>query len=178
MLLMTRGGGSAQRIWALPLTGEPAAERKAVELFPGGTMAQYQATFSHDGKWIAYGMGSGPGEGEIYVAPYPVDDRRKQISTATGRYPYWTDDGRHIVYRSTTDDLMWVDLTLDGRTFRVSNPVKLFSPPKASPGNWAYSTDTRVEKILLVAPAEKAPVETSAPLTVIVNWVASLKKKP
>jgi eukaryotic-like serine/threonine-protein kinase len=173
VLLFGRGALGAQRVWALPLAGD----RKPVEAIPGLAMAQAQATFSPDGKWIAFGAGTGRGFGEIYIQPFPADDRRVQISTATGRYPYWTADGRQIVYRSTSDDFMAVELTPEGRSFRASTPVKLFNSPKAVPGNSSYSMDARGERFLTVVPPERiAPVET-VPLTVIVNWVANLKKR-
>jgi Tol biopolymer transport system component len=171
VLLFARGARPTIKIWALPLTGD----RKPIEAIPGVPMAQYQATFSPDGTWIAYGAGSGPGDGEIYIQPYPADDRRVRISTATGRYPFWT-DGRHIVYRSTDDDLMSVELIPSGNTFRPAPPIKLFTPPKIAPGTWAYSMDARGERFLVVAPSDKPAPEIREPLTVVVNWVANLRK--
>ena len=67
-ILLFRSGPTVPqtRIWALPVTGD----RKPVEVIPGLPMAQYQATFSPDDKWIAFGAGDGPGKGEIYIQPY------------------------------------------------------------------------------------------------------------
>jgi Tol biopolymer transport system component len=172
LLLFTQGITSGMRVWAMPLTGE----RTPVEAIPGVAMAQTQATFSPDGKWIAYCAIPGPAAGEIYIQPYPADDRRVRISPASGRYPFWTADGKHIVYRTTNDDMMSVELTPSGNTFRAGPAVKLFTAPRLPAGTWIYSMDARGERFLMAAPPERAASEIAQPLTVIVNWVANLKR--
>ena len=174
LLLMTRGAFGNQRIWVLPMNGD----RKPVEAFPGATVAQSQARFSHDGKWIAYTEATGPTDAEIYIRPYPADDRRVRISPSSGRHPRWMPGDRRIVYRSTDDSLQYVDIQPDGPTFRASAPVVMFKQPRTARNNWIFSTDKLVEKFLLVVPTEVAEEDTpQAPITVMMNFMQTLRKE-
>jgi Tol biopolymer transport system component len=76
LLLMTKGIAADQRVWVLPLTGD----KKAVQAFPGLTIPNNSGLFSPDGKWIAYTQSPGPMTSEVYVRPYPADDRLVHIS--------------------------------------------------------------------------------------------------
>jgi WD40 repeat protein len=171
-LLMTIGGGSRQRIWVLPLTGNG----QPVEASPGATTAQLHAVFSPDGKWIAYTSGPTPQDSEVYVQPYPADDRRIQISSGGGRHPHWTPDSRHVMYRSIDDAIRSVELTPDGRTLRASAPVTLFTQKRQAGNSWSFSVEKTAQKFLLILPPDTPEAETPAPLTMIVNWVANIKR--
>jgi serine/threonine protein kinase/Tol biopolymer transport system component len=173
LLLMTRGVFAAQRIWVLPVNGD----RKAVEAFPGAQVTQSQGAFSHDGKWIAYTEHNGPTEADVYIRPYPADDRRVRISPSSGRHPRWVPGDRRIVYRSSDNTLQTVDLHPDGQSFRPTAPVALFTQPRTALGNWSFSADKLVEKFLLVVPPDAvAPDTTPPPVTVTVNLVQTLRK--
>jgi len=174
LLLMTRGIAADQRVWVLPLTGD----KKAVEAFPGATMANGSAMFSPDDKWIAYVENSGPSAAEVYVRPWPADDRRVRVSPSAGRSPRWAPDGMSIVYRAEDDSFQSVTLKPDGRSFMASPPVTLFTQPRMARLNWTYSTDARMEKFLLILPPEQKPGESepTVPITVMVNLVQNIKK--
>jgi eukaryotic-like serine/threonine-protein kinase len=171
LLLMNREG----RIWILPLAGD----RTPAELFPGTPETQGDGQFSPDGTWIAYHAGTSNEDTAVYVRPYPADDRRIRVSTAGGRHPQWTADGRQLVYRANDDALMSVELTPVNGTVQPSSPVRLFTrnrqgaPPNAA---W-YSMDPRGERFLLVVPPDRTPVETSTPITVILNFAQSVRRK-
>jgi Tol biopolymer transport system component len=173
-LLFTRGTGFNQRLWMLPLSGD----RTPAQLFPGSTMPQLWAKFSPDDKWIVYqeGPSPSPADNQIYVQPSPPDGRRVQISTAGGRNPVWSYDGRHIMYRDADDAIVTVALTFDGGTIRPSTPRPVFA--RALPGNLglSYTGDTRAERLLLIRPPDK-PVEDASSITVIVNFAQSVAKK-
>ena len=69
------------------------------------------ATFSPDGRWLAY-LGGQTGRPEIYVTPYPGPGPRIQISTDGGMEPAWSPTGREIFFRDLPSDdpmrTMWV----------------------------------------------------------------------
>jgi hypothetical protein len=150
-----------------------------VEAFPGATGgAQFHATFSPDDKWIAYGEGLRPNDSEVYIRPYPADDRRVRISPSSGRHPRWVPGGRHIIYRSSDGALQSVELRPDGQTFRAFEPVTLFAPPLTARGNWYFSADARLEKFLMVVPPDRPAVAAGPPpITVMVNFVQNLRKR-
>jgi eukaryotic-like serine/threonine-protein kinase len=171
-LLFGQGSFRDARLWMLPLTGT----RTPVQVFPGSTSAQNAAVFSPDDKWIAYGEGDSLPRLEIYVQPYPPDSRRFPVSTAGGRNPHWSADGRHIIYR-TPGAMMSVEYAVTGGSFRASTPVELFPMRSRGPGSLDFSIDGKAEQFLFVVPPEMAVEGSSAPITVVLNFVPSLTRK-
>jgi Tol biopolymer transport system component len=178
-LLFTKGGGPNQRIWILPVAGSPET-RKPAQVFPGSTLIQSQARLSPDDKWIVYSEGPRPAETNVYIQPYPPNGTREQISPAGGRSPFWTKDGRHILYRADGDSVMSVELRPAGNTFRPATPVELFNRPPTTPVNHLFDVDDRGERFLFVLPPDRPVPVTPAervPMTVIVNFAANIGKK-
>jgi serine/threonine protein kinase/Tol biopolymer transport system component len=175
LLLMTKGIAADQRAWVLPLTGD----RKPVQAFPGLTIPHSGAVFSPDGKWIAYVENNGPSAAEVYLRPYPADDRRVRVSPSAGRSPHWAPDGKSIVYRAEDDSLQSVTLKPDGRSLIALPPVKLFTQPRMGRTNWYYSADARLEKFLLILPREQAAGESepTVPVTVMLNLVQNIRRQ-
>jgi serine/threonine-protein kinase len=74
-----------------------------------GSHIDYDAQFSPDGRWIAYGSNES-GTFEIYVIPSAGGRGRWQISDG-GIYPRWSADGKTVFYRNDpTGDLYAVSL--------------------------------------------------------------------
>jgi len=73
---------------------------------------------------------------------------------------------------------MSVDLTADADTLRPSPPVLLFSKSRL-PGvlNSMFSVDGRGEHFLLVHQPEGATGATEQPITVVLNFVQSLRRQ-
>lgn len=53
--------------------------------------------FSPDGRSVAYAF-SESGRSEVYVQPYPGASNRRRVSSAGGRSPVWSPDGRELFY--------------------------------------------------------------------------------
>ncbi len=80
-------------------------------------------TFSPDGRWLAYAS-SESGRAEIYVQPFPDEDRRSLISNSGGQEPAWAADGRGIFYR-VEDRMMAVQVEAEP-VFTPGRPRELF----------------------------------------------------
>jgi hypothetical protein len=67
------------------------------------------ATFSPDGRFIAYGSDESS-TFEVYAQTFPLSDRKLPISVGGGSEPRWRADGREIYYLSDDRKLMAVDV--------------------------------------------------------------------
>jgi serine/threonine-protein kinase len=86
------------------------------------------ATFSPDGRWLAYASSS-TGRTEVYVRPYPGPGVAIQVSGSGGSAPSWSLDGRRIYYtsRGAGTTLLAADVT-PGDPFRAGRPHPLLDP--------------------------------------------------
>ena len=115
-------------IWMLPPDGEPAP------FFTSESYERY-ATFSPDGKWLAYTAESSRGS-EVYIRPYPGPEPAVLISGNGSRAPAWSRDGTQLYFRQTNASprrvvIMVVDIA-EGRPSRA----RLLIDP------WPYNTAT------------------------------------
>jgi serine/threonine protein kinase/Tol biopolymer transport system component len=157
-------------IWLLPLFGD----RKATA-YVQTEFAETRPSLSPDSRWLAYESNQSR-TGEIYVESFPQKGQKWQVSTGGGRLPVWSRNGRELYYFYGNDQLMAVDVksTVPGRTqspFGV--PKKLFKVRIGSitPG-YDVSNDGR-----FLLPVAASQQEGAAPMTVVLNWPARLKKK-
>jgi len=81
------------------------------------------ASFSPDGRWFAY-VSDESGRGEIYVRSVAPGLGKWQLSTAGGRGPRWSPDGREVFY-TRGRSLMAVSVATEP-TFSPSAPRELF----------------------------------------------------
>ena len=150
-----------------PLTGNS----KPYRLFEELPSTIPDARFSPDGKWIAF-TSDQSGHSEIYVAPFGRSGAPVQISTNGGQNPRWMPDGRHLLYMAPDHQVITVPLEL-GAVVQAGEQRTLFQLPPTPPNSPLEFDVARDGKRLLVA----APVgRASAPITVIVNWQADLKR--
>ncbi len=129
------------------------------------------ARFSPDGKWIAF-TSDQSGHSEIYVAPFGRPGAPVQISTNGGQNARWMPDGKHLLYMAPDHQVITVPLEL-GATVQAAEQRALFQlPPTPSNSPLEFDVARDVKKVLLAEPVGRG----SAPVTVIVNWQAELKK--
>jgi Tol biopolymer transport system component len=158
-------------LWAVPMNA--GGERKPVPYLVTPAVEQ-QAQFSPDGGFVAYGSDqSGPWE--IYVQPFPDASAGKwMVSSGGGVEPRWSRDGTELFY-FFGQTLMAVPVTLRP-TFSLGTPVALFDAPiqagyTADSHRWQVAPDGK--RFLLLPNDGK---NEAAPLDVVVNWPALLKK--
>jgi hypothetical protein len=115
VLAFQQGGN----IWVVPPGGEPAP-------FFNSDARQSHATFSPDGRWLAY-----MSEGEIYVRPYPGPEPPTRVSDGGGTGPVWSRDGRRLFYRRgpiASRVLMVAEVDGTGEEFRSGSPEVFIDP--------------------------------------------------
>ncbi len=163
-------------IWILPPDGRPAP-------FFTSEANDWDATFSHDGRWIAY-RSNRSGRNEVYVRPYPGAEPATLISTDGGVNPVWSPDDRQIYYGQPRGAgppvLMAVDVT-PGDEFQAGRPTPHIDPwtSRNTPvrsydifPDGSFVTSTSVGS----PPVEPERLRATE-LHVILNWAEELKAR-
>ena len=135
---------------------------------------EVQPRFAPNTRFLAYASDES-GRFEVYVRPYPSDNRRWKVSLAGGMQPEWGRDGKELFYISADKKMMAVPVSTDG-TFQAGTPNALFDvdiPPATEPYPTDYAVTADGRRFLVNTVVDQP---TRPALTVILNWTASLKK--
>jgi hypothetical protein len=152
--------GKGAELWAVPIK-EP---KNAVPLLQGGPN-YLNARFSPDGRWVAYASNES-GRPEVYVRSFSEGHLGDGSRVSNGGdSPRWGHDGK-LYYIGPDNKLITMRLTL-GAPVKAGAPTELFPAPSS---DWEPSPDGK--RFLFLAPQQQQP----APLTVVLNWQAGLKK--
>ena len=159
--------GVRPHLWAVPLVGD----RKPVPVLDDPQFTQFPGTLSPDGRWIAYASNeSGPND--IYVASFPSLSGKTRVSTAGGSWPRWRRDGKELFFLDNTK-LMAADVTISGAQISIGAVHKLFEQRWPQGARYSYDVAPDGQRILGATRVE-API--ASPITLVVNWLADLKK--
>jgi eukaryotic-like serine/threonine-protein kinase len=127
------------------------------------------ARFSPDGRWICY-VSDESGASQVYVQSFPELGFRSQVSVAGGSQPHWRRDGKELFYLAADRKLMAITARATPTTFEAGAPVVLFDLPNEGS---RYDVAADGQRFLITQGVrELAP----SPITVVINWPASLKK--
>jgi Tol biopolymer transport system component len=127
---------------------------------------------SPDGHWMAYNSDES-GKNEVYIGAIPANGPATQISIAGGSYPRWRRDGRELFYIDPERRLMSVSIQ-SGKAIEAGKPQPLFAIAADLTGYWIpYQPSADGQRFLF---HDTASGDAPAPMTVVLNWSAGLKK--
>ena len=159
-------------VWAADVTANPPSVTYLLRA-PGN---QQDQRISPDGRWVAYASNERSETYEVYVRPFPEGPGVWRISTAGGRLPTWTRNGRELFYVAPDGTLMAAAIN-PGPGFSAASPSALFKH-EALRVNFvreiagrAYDTADG-QRILLNVPTSKPDPE---PIVVVLNWEQLLR---
>jgi Tol biopolymer transport system component len=161
--------GTNTDLWILPMTGD----RKPFP-FLQTEFDETHGQFSPDGRWITY-VSNESGQPEVYVQSFPSSGGKWQISVGGGDQPQWRHDSKEIFYMGPDRKLMVVSVTA-GTSFQSGTPAALFqtrvenSNLTGARNNYGVAQDG--QRLLVNNIVE----DNAAPITVVLNWTAQLKK--
>ena len=168
-------------LWVLPDPAGPPENHKPMPYLPT-PFDKRQGQFSPDGHWIAYASDeSGPLQYQIYVQSFPAGGGKFQVSTgAGGTQPRWRRDGKEIFYVAADGKLMAVESQTSPR-FEAKAPKALFDPriPRNRLPAWLdfdYDVTADGKRFLVNSALTNPESSAPAPITVVVNWLAALKR--
>jgi Tol biopolymer transport system component len=156
-------------LWTMHLIGD----KKAIP-FLQTRFNEANGRFSPDGRWVAY-QSNESGRAEVYVAPFPGPGGKWQVSTGGGILPRWRRDGKELFFAVPTGAMMMTaSVNGEGTAFQVGAVQALFQVRSGGP-RYFYDVSADGQRFLLNALPEQATA-AAAPLTLVVNWTAGLKK--
>ena len=132
-----------------------------------------QASFSPDGKYIAY-TSDKSGSAAVYVQTFPPLGSEWRISSDVGAQPRWRSDGRELFYIGHDRKLMVVDVKLEP-TFQVGVPKPLFDTRVLTVTDFRnhYVVTSDGQRFLINSIIEE---RGSTPIDVVKNWTTLLKR--
>jgi serine/threonine-protein kinase len=137
------------------------------------------ATFSPDGRWVAYGSTSG-GRQTVYVQPFPATGAKFAVDANgldTPCHPLWSRDGKELFYNPRPLGLDVVGVSTSptftfGRAAAVPRPFQL-SPPELRRAYDVTPTGRFVARVSATGEAYGAGGE----LQVVVNWFEEVRAR-
>jgi eukaryotic-like serine/threonine-protein kinase len=156
-------------LFTAPEMGHPvvklySTEQHQVRSFTDGV----EGKFSPDGKWVVHESASH----QIVVQAFPGPGPRIEVSNLGGNQPTWSRDGRQIFYIQTDRKLMAV--SFDPEKGRAGTPHALFQTRMSllQFSKWQYTMAPDGRFLI-----NSLPTDYAAPLTLVTNWPALLKKQ-
>jgi eukaryotic-like serine/threonine-protein kinase len=157
-----------QEVWALPLPLGPPPYQLLKASFD-----VRQAQISPDGHWLAY-VSDESGSYEIYVQPFTAEGKlgsdKKRISISGGSNPRFRRDGQELFYVATDGQMMAVKI--NAGTFET--PKALFKTRLLTgiiQTGIEYDVTADGQRFLI-----GTQVGEPTPVSVILNWMAEVKK--
>ncbi len=112
-------------VMLLPMDGDERSGWKAGKptVFLNSPFNETWATFSPDGRWMAY-VSTESGREEVYVRPFPGPGGKWQVSTDASPQlqPTWSRARNELFYTATAGRLMVVPYTVEGDSFKADKP--------------------------------------------------------
>ncbi len=154
-----RDMGSSTDLWTVPLSGS----RKPV-------LYRERSGYGHlspDARWMLYGSAD-TGTWQVYVQSFPTPGGQIRVSTDGGYSAIWSRDGKRIYYIGLDQKMMVADVNT-GSHLEAGPPRALFQTHIGMFGIFSVSADGKH----FLIPTE---IWGRSPLTVVLNWPATLKK--
>jgi len=155
-------------LWIKPVNGDGKAVTAVQPPSAQSNLSAYRV--SPDSRWVAYASDES-GQQEIYITSFPDGKGKWRVSTNSGAYPAWSENGRELFFKDLTDNILVCTVTPKGSEVEVGAPQHLFHA--ASPGlGIAFDVSSDGKRLLVNHSEDEGPV----PLQLVTNWPAELRK--
>ena len=163
-LFVPDNGREKADVFVLPLSA-PRSPKPYLQT----SASEIQARFSPDVRWVAYASNES-GSHEVYVRAFPDTGGRWADSTRGGAQPQWRGDGKELFYLGLDGKMMAATIVAGPAGIGATEPRELFNVGIVGPllerrNRYAVTRDGLRFRVNL-----SAEDESSAPITVSVNW--------
>jgi Tol biopolymer transport system component len=167
---LSQSGPTGGAIYAKSVSGK--GEQFLVVAPPSSQLNIGYYRISPNGHWVAY-TSNETGRREIYIAPFPHGEGKWQISSVGADFAAWRGDSKEVFYGTDDDRLMSCTITEKGKDLEIGTPQTLIKNLSASAVGIAFDVTADGKRFLINMTTDEAP----APLQLVVDWTADLKKK-
>jgi len=122
ILVVTNSPKTNNDIWSLSLTGTSTPKA-----FQRTEASENWATFSPDGRWVAFSSTADSDVPEVYVTRFPTPGQIWRVSADGGTQARWSRDGKEILYVAPDRQLMSATVTLGDNRVTVDRVEPLFT---------------------------------------------------
>ena len=161
VLFMTNGGRTRMDVWSFDVDRRVATPMMASPFNEGW------ATFSPDGKWIAF-VSDAAQQRQVYVRSFPDGVAQTQISTGGGGEPQWRQDGKELFYVAPDNTIMAVNIHTSNGRVTAGTPQALFTAnidqTRSIRNQYAAAPDG--QRFLLLATVDRH----NSQLVTVLNW--------
>jgi len=140
-----------------------------VEVYLESPHSEGDGVFSPDGRWVAY-RSNESGKNEIYVQGYPERRGKWLVSSAGGRSPQWSADGKELYWIRSDETLMLAKIALEDAGIKVGNAEALL--PLVSEGR-GFQVARVGNRILLLEPEG---VKQQLHMALVQHWAANIPR--
>jgi serine/threonine-protein kinase len=166
-------------VMILPLEGDEESGWRPGKpvAFVNSPAVETNATFSPDGRWLAYQSNEG-GVADVYVRPFPGPGGKWQISTGGGLYAAWSRAAKEIFYQKDDGSIWVATYVAEGNSFRAETPRE-WSPERVLPlptSIRAFDLHPDGQRFaVLMVPEEETPAKRDH-LVFILNFFDELRR--
>jgi Tol biopolymer transport system component len=166
-----RAGPTGNHVVAMAASGAGPSFTVVAAASPQANILYYR--ISPDGRWIAY-TSDETGRTEVYIAPFPHGEGKWQVSTTGALYAAWRGDSKEIFLASPASNqyMTACSISVKGSELQIGTQQTLFNANATAVGV-DYDVSADGKRFLVNTNAYEAP----APLHLVLNWTAELKKK-
>ena len=173
-MLMTVTRGPNVSLWILSLDDKKVAPFAAVQ-----SSQPINATFSPDGRWVAY-QSTETGTYQVFTQPFPPTGAKYQISKTSGFYPLWSRDGKELSYIPGFGQLGVVNVTTQS-SFTFTNLVTVPRGALVVRGpdferNYDVAGDGRIVGVVPGSQTQSG-TQTSPQVQVVLNWFEDVRQR-
>jgi len=165
-------------IWMLPIdASDPDHPKPGLpKRFLSTPQDEVSATFSPDGRWIAYNSNESGTVG-ISVRPFSGAGGPWRIDSSEGPFPFWSRDGRTLYYLRVGYGLMEVAYSEQKGAFVAEEP-RAWSPKSGLSKATDFAMNPDGKRVIAVVEPEVPSVqESNVQVTFLLNFFDELRRR-
>jgi Tol biopolymer transport system component len=181
-LAFYQAGPQGFELWTLPVEreGEKLTAGKP-EIFQGTNFGNRGASFSPDGRWLAYSSNES-GSSQVYVRAFPDKGGQWQVSTNGGTAPIFSRNGKDLLYFDIPDDrIMVASYAQKGDTFVAEKPrvwsAQSVALTMAGAVGAQYDLATDGKRIAVATYAGGSSQQNAGHVIFVENFIDELQRK-